>query len=520
MDNIVIDASTGDVVVKTMIKQIMPGMHDSSVLKAVHRALKDYAGPKMSSRLINGRITSVANIGLCYDILDKMTGHKWDLWRQQSGQAFKQALRERVLRARSPVQMHETPPPQQQVATEVAQVETKASVLQKALRSVNINGSVRIDEPCGEASAIDVIKMLCPGTNSNNAAFMLARVLEKDDRVISIKSRISYIKINGKGHKTPVADMKTLMEIIWMLPCSASRAFRRQSADTICRVMGGDLSLCRQIEQNNLVWEGTEGGEAIQHALLQPVEYKEDGESTRVKESSVRDALASTVGGCIEVETPSGNIDVLSDTEVIEVKYYKQWKHGLGQVLAYQVYYPHLAKRVHLFAHVGDKDTNKYLELAKSVCGAHAVNVTLEIVELDLDDETETEPRVKSACCVENECDQLAGLRGIKRKAEEASEGRVYRFKQHDEPFWFEYASIDEKRAYASMMVKKTIALTEIDILTSCKEKLESVGRFDELGNQNVAESIRCVQRRFTAAVDGSVVGVTVPAVEVSVEGQ
>jgi len=68
MDNIAIDASTGDVVVKTMIKHVMPDMHDSSVLKAVHRALKDYAGPKMSSRLINGRNTSVANLGLCYDM--------------------------------------------------------------------------------------------------------------------------------------------------------------------------------------------------------------------------------------------------------------------------------------------------------------------------------------------------------------------------------------------------------------------------------------------------------------------
>lgn len=83
-------------------------------------------------------------------------------------------------------------------------------------------------------------------------------------------------------------------------------------------------------------------------------------------------------------------------------------------------------------------------------------------------DEMDTESREKSAR-VENEWDQLEGWRGIKRKAEETREGRVYRFKQHDEPFWFEHASVDEKRAYASIMVKKNIALTEIDTLTSCK---------------------------------------------------
>ena len=275
MDNIVIDASTGDVVVKTMIKHIMPGMHDSSVLKAVHRALKDYAGPKMSSRLIHGRNTSVANLGLCYDILDKMTGHNWTMWRQQSGQAFKQALRERVQQARSPVQMHEPPPLRQQVATEVAQVETKASVLQKALRSVNINGSVRIDEQCGEASAIDVIKMLCPEKTTDYAKTTLSRVIAKDHgeqpggvQDVPLAERVHYIKINGKGHETPVCDAKTIVEIIWLLPARAAKEFRRQSAETICRVLGGDVTLCDEIEQRCAHLQSTEKSRAYQNFVL------------------------------------------------------------------------------------------------------------------------------------------------------------------------------------------------------------------------------------------------------------
>ena len=52
------------------------------------------------------------------------------------------------------------------------------------------------------------------------------------------------------------------------------------------------------------------------------------------------DSVTNLVGGESEVETPAGFIDVLRETEVIEVKYYRQWKHGLGQVLAYQSYYP------------------------------------------------------------------------------------------------------------------------------------------------------------------------------------
>lgn len=39
----------------------------------------------------------------------------------------------------------------------------------------------------------------------------------EDDRVVPISSRVSYIKINGKGHSTPVTDFKTMVEIIRLL---------------------------------------------------------------------------------------------------------------------------------------------------------------------------------------------------------------------------------------------------------------------------------------------------------------
>ncbi|CAN0547912.1 unnamed protein product [Ectocarpus sp. 12 AP-2014] len=178
--------------------------------------------------------------------------------------------------------------------------------------------------------------------------------------------------------------------------------------------MRGDLGVCRQIEQNNLVWGSVEGGEAIRQALLQPVEYKEDGESTRVKESSVRDALASLIGGEREVETPSGFIDMPSDA-VIEVKYNNRWKHGLGQVLAYQSHYPRLARRLHLFACIGDKDTDNYFEMAKSVCYAQAVKATFEEVgveepALDLDDDDTSTAVGGNRARVDNEWDGRKGV--------------------------------------------------------------------------------------------------------------
>lgn len=343
---------------------------------------------------------------------------------------------------------------------------TKALALQKALRAIDITGSVsvRIDEDMGVASIIDVIRVLCPEVSGENAAHMFLRIVEKDDRVISIASRTIKIKINGRGRTTPCTDVATLVEIIWMLPSSASRVFRRKSAETICRVLGGDLTLCREVERRNLVWNSIEGGEVIQEALIDAVEYKAD--LKRVHEFSVRDALALRVGGNTEVQTPSGFIDVLSESEVIEVKYFSKWKDGLGQVLAYQSHYPRLGKRLHLFAHGGDNNTAKYVGLAKSVCGTHGVRVTFEQVE-SLDegdaDVEQTRPREKRARCEDFSVDG----------------GR-------------------ERPASAHFRVAR--ASVEIECLQMCRDALKSVGRYFESDKNEFADRVRDVQRRAMRA--------------------
>lgn len=51
----------------------------------------------------------------------------------------------------------------------------------------------------------------------------------------------------------------------------------------------------------------------------------------------------------IEVDCPVGKIDCLSDIEIVEFKNAKFWKEGLGQLLAYSVYYPSKKKKLYLF---------------------------------------------------------------------------------------------------------------------------------------------------------------------------
>ena len=77
------------------------------------------------------------------------------------------------------------------------------------------------------------------------------------------------------------------------------------------------------------------------------------------------------------VITAVGRIDLLTESEVIEIKNIDDWKEVLGKILAYSAFFPTHAKRVHLF---GKLDLGK-LSLAKSTCFEFDITVTFEEVK-------------------------------------------------------------------------------------------------------------------------------------------
>ncbi|MEN9214756.1 MAG: hypothetical protein Q6K18_05890 [Gloeomargarita sp. DG_1_5_bins_55] len=73
-------------------------------------------------------------------------------------------------------------------------------------------------------------------------------------------------------------------------------------------------------------------------------------------EALVRDRLAQSIPGSqTEVATPWGRIDILTPTEVIEVKRAGQWKQAIGQVKIYLQAYPNRQPRIHLFGTIKQK---------------------------------------------------------------------------------------------------------------------------------------------------------------------
>ena len=92
------------------------------------------------------------------------------------------------------------------------------------------------------------------------------------------------------------------------------------------------------------------------------------------KESDYSKKLSALLNGRREVSTLAGNIDILTQTELIEVKAVSMWKAALGQVLAYGTFYPSHKKRIHLYGETQES----FLAMIRQCCSKFKVVVTWE----------------------------------------------------------------------------------------------------------------------------------------------
>jgi predicted DNA-binding protein YlxM (UPF0122 family) len=96
--------------------------------------------------------------------------------------------------------------------------------------------------------------------------------------------------------------------------------------------------------------------------------------TSRSLEAQIRDRLHQEYGGKIEVQTNHGPIDLLTATELIEIKRIEDWKTGFGQVLAKSPAYPQHGKRLHLFG-----NSDRTLRNIKACCKEFEINVSFEV---------------------------------------------------------------------------------------------------------------------------------------------
>jgi hypothetical protein len=93
-------------------------------------------------------------------------------------------------------------------------------------------------------------------------------------------------------------------------------------------------------------------------------------------ERLVRDRLQAQLGGKVEAYTKFGLIDLLTETELIEIKIVNRWKDAIGHILAKSEKYPNHQKRLHLFGH-----QEPILDNIEEVCDRLGIRVTFELVE-------------------------------------------------------------------------------------------------------------------------------------------
>jgi hypothetical protein len=101
--------------------------------------------------------------------------------------------------------------------------------------------------------------------------------------------------------------------------------------------------------------------------------------SSRSREAQIRDRLHQELGGEIEVQTIHGPIDLLTPTELIEVKRIEDWKTGFGQVMAKSPVYPQHDKRLHLFG-----NSDRTLRNVKACCKEFSIIVSFENASLQV----------------------------------------------------------------------------------------------------------------------------------------
>lgn len=122
-----------------------------------------------------------------------------------------------------------------------------------SITAANLTDGIRVDQATKQGSVYDVIQLVTQG-DPRYSARVLARLNEHHP---DLHPKWMKLKINGKGRETPVADAATLVEIAWHCPGKEAASFKRKGAETVCRMLGGDLTLVDEIQRRHTQVAGT-----------------------------------------------------------------------------------------------------------------------------------------------------------------------------------------------------------------------------------------------------------------------
>ncbi len=122
-----------------------------------------------------------------------------------------------------------------------------------SIAAANLTDGIRVDQATQKGSVYDVIRLVTKKKGGDTIQ-TFSRIQKRHTEFIT---KCDKLRINGKGRETPVANAATLVEIAWLCPGKAAVQFRRKGAETVCRILGGDLTLVDEIQHRHAQVAGT-----------------------------------------------------------------------------------------------------------------------------------------------------------------------------------------------------------------------------------------------------------------------
>jgi hypothetical protein len=92
-----------------------------------------------------------------------------------------------------------------------------------------------------------------------------------------------------------------------------------------------------------------------------------------MQERKIQLELNKKLNGKTEVETSCGYIDILTDTQIVEIKHISDYKHALGQILMYAEEYPLHKKVIYLFG----KNDNVDVDMVKKIYAKYNIELVV-----------------------------------------------------------------------------------------------------------------------------------------------
>jgi len=220
---------------------------------------------------------------------------------------------------------------------------------------------------------------------------------KSSEEYVSDNLVFNYKKYQFPGERqkqTPVCSIIEARKLLSKLGGKINRALQEKMTKILTKYLEGSDELIQKIKDNKKrTYE--ENHDIFLNKVIKKSRIYEDSieDKIKYKEFEVRDELFNSIPGSKkEVKCETGIIDILTPTEIIEVKHVTKYKHAFGQIFSYSKSYPNHQKRIHLYYIEDNISTNndkiyKIPDCFLELCANMNVIITYHTTNKDISDQ-------------------------------------------------------------------------------------------------------------------------------------